>query len=356
MLHRMALRVLPSLSLAVTEEVVRKQKRIVMFVPGLVAFGAYRGVKQVVTLSDPLMLLMVSSVVALMTALTAYRVGRGTGWRAIAREDGPRMLGWLAGWIGAVYGVQLSLLVLALLWLVGYNYLEHPDGPAMMAIIISSTAVARDAFEIGHIRKLAVMGRPFACFPDGTALRELLRIRISPVSSWVAAGLGLGGIMALSGSFVAHEHFAAVAQLLGVTMVGGGFALCAYFAGLYQSGSWLDGLRRTALSELLKYWWWPGMAFSSTYYLVFMGLVLFVGQQSSIAMTAAVIGSALVTSMMGLYGYYLGYRRQIEDQQRPELSPGMLRCPFVMGILGKTVAPSGGQTGAMALGRTGIKE
>ena len=39
MLHRMALRVLPSLSLAVTEEAVRKQKRIVMFVPGLVAFG-----------------------------------------------------------------------------------------------------------------------------------------------------------------------------------------------------------------------------------------------------------------------------------------------------------------------------
>jgi len=35
----MALRVLPSLSLAVTEDAVRKQKRLVMFVPGLVAFG-----------------------------------------------------------------------------------------------------------------------------------------------------------------------------------------------------------------------------------------------------------------------------------------------------------------------------
>ena len=34
MLHRMALRVLPSLSLAVTEDAVRKQKRLVMFVPG----------------------------------------------------------------------------------------------------------------------------------------------------------------------------------------------------------------------------------------------------------------------------------------------------------------------------------
>jgi hypothetical protein len=356
MLHRMALRVLPSLSLAVTEDAVRRRKRIVMFVPGLVAFGVYRGAKQVVDLSDPLILLTVSSLVSLMTALTAYRVGRRTAWPALVREDGLRMLGWLAGWIGAVYGVQLSLLVLALLWLVDYNYLQHPDGPAMMAIIISSTAVARDAFEIGHVRKLAVLGRPFASFPDGTALRELLRIRMRALASWIAGGLGLGGVMALSGGLFANGHWVAVGQLLGVTIVGGGFALCAYFAGLTPAGSWLDGLRRTAPSELLKYWWWPGMAFSSTYYLVIMGLVLFVGQQPSMAMTPAIIGSALVTSMMGLYGYYLGYRRQIEDQQRPQLSPGMLRCPFVMGILGKTVATPSGQAGAMALGRTGIKE
>ena len=47
MLHRMALRVLPSLSLAVTEDAVRKQKRIVMFVPGVVAFGIYRLAKHI---------------------------------------------------------------------------------------------------------------------------------------------------------------------------------------------------------------------------------------------------------------------------------------------------------------------
>jgi hypothetical protein len=73
-----------------------------------------------------------------------------------------------------VYGVQLSLLVLALLWLVGYDYLKHPDGPAMMAIIISCTSVARDAFEIGHVRKMALMGRPFPTFPDGAALRTMV--------------------------------------------------------------------------------------------------------------------------------------------------------------------------------------
>jgi hypothetical protein len=160
--------VLPSLSLAVTEDSVRKKKRIVMFVPGLVAFAVYRLVKLLLPLSEPIVLLMVSGLVSLVTALLAYRVGRATPWSRIVREDGNRLLCWLGGWIGFVYGVQLSLLVLALLWLVGYDYLKHPDGPAMMAIIISCTSVARDAFEIGHVRKIALMGRPFPTFPDGT--------------------------------------------------------------------------------------------------------------------------------------------------------------------------------------------
>ena len=64
MLHRMALRVLPSLSLAVTEEAVRKKKRIVMFVPGLIAFGVYRLAKHLVPIAEPLVLLAVSALVA----------------------------------------------------------------------------------------------------------------------------------------------------------------------------------------------------------------------------------------------------------------------------------------------------
>ena len=59
MLHRTALRVLPSLSLAVTENSVRKQKRIVMFVLGLVAFAVYRLAKLLLPLSEPIVLLMV---------------------------------------------------------------------------------------------------------------------------------------------------------------------------------------------------------------------------------------------------------------------------------------------------------
>ena len=161
----MALRVLPSLSLAVTEDAVRKQKRLVMFVPGLVAFGMYRVAKHLVPLTEPVVLLLISGIVGLLTAMLAYRVGRGTTWAQLLREDARSLLTWMAGWIGFVYAVQLSLLVLALLWLVGYDYLKHPDGPAMMAIIISCTAVARDAFEIGYVRKVSLMGRPCPTFP-----------------------------------------------------------------------------------------------------------------------------------------------------------------------------------------------
>lgn len=354
MLHRMALRVLPSLSLAVTEETVRKQKRIVMFVPGLIAFGVYRLVKHLVPIADPLVLLTVSSLVATVTSVLAYRVGRSASWSVIVRQDGARLLSWLAGWIGAVYGIQLSLLVLTLLWIMNYDYLQHPDGPAMMAIIISCTAVARDAFEIGHVRKLSVLGRPFLTFPDGEQFRALAQRRAWQLAPWAAVGLGMGASASLAGAAIADAQGAALAQLLSVTVLGGGLALCAYFGGLYPSVPWVRTLRRTAPGELLKYWWWPGMAFASTYYLVAMGLLLFVARQPTITLGSAAMMGALATAMMGVYGFYLGDRRHVEDEQGPQLSSGMLRCPFVMGILGKTVGAAG-TAGELALGKTGTK-
>lgn len=354
MLHRMALRVLPSLSLAVTEETVRKQKRIVMVVPGLVAFGVYRLVKHLLPIADPLILLMISSLVATVTSVLAYRVGRGAPWSVIARQDGARLLTWLAGWIGAVYGIQLSLLVLALLWIMNYDYLQHPDGPAMMAIIISCTAVARDAFEIGHVRKLSLLGRPFLTFPDGEQLRALVQRRARQLGPWVVVGLGMGAIVSLPGMVIADVQGAALTQLLTVTVLGGGLALCAYFAGLYSSGSWVHMLRQTPPSELLRYWWWPGMAFASTYYLVTTGLLLFVVRQPTITPGSAAVMGALVMAMMGLYGYYLGDRRHVEDRQAPQPSSGMLRCPFVMGILGKAISPDSAAE-ELVLGKTGTK-
>jgi len=341
MLHRMALRVLPSLSLAVTEETVRKQKRLVMFVPGLVTFGIYRLAKHVVPLTEPLVLLLTSGLVGLLTAMLAYRVGRGTDWAQVLREDGRSLLVWIAGWIGFVYAVQLSLLVLALLWLVGYDYLKHPDGPAMMAMIISCTAVARDAFEIGHVRKLSLMGRPCPTFPNGLALRSLLATHRTIVCPWIISGLVLGAAGASLGSLVDDHQAAALVQVSVVTVLASALALCAYFGGLRPSGAWTEGLMETKAAELLKYWWWPGLAFASTYYLVVAGLVIFLFKHPGVPTSYAVCGGAFVTALMALYGYYLGHRRQIEERQGVSLSPSLLRCPFVMGILSKSSAVAG---------------
>ncbi|MFO0707568.1 MAG: hypothetical protein U0412_12020 [Nitrospira sp.] len=348
MLHRMALRVLPSLSRAVTEDTVRTRKRLVMFVPGLVAFGVYRAAKHLLPLTEPWVLLSVSGVVGLVTALLSHRVGRGASWSECWRADGVRTVAWLAGWIGFVYGVQLSLLVLALLWLVGYDYLKHPDGPAMMAIIISCTAVARDAFEIGHVRKIAALGRPFPTFPDGAALRSMVVERSAQVAPWIAVGLAAGALGASFGGLADDPQVAAIVQLAAVTLVGGAVALCAYFGGLRPDRSWTQGFVQTSPGELLKYWWWPGLAFASTYYLVAVGGVIFLLREPGLSMPYAVVCGGVVTAMMALYCYYLGHRRDIEDRQGAVLSSELLRCPFVMGILGKTVSGAGSVSAAPA--------
>lgn len=336
MLHRMALRVLPSLSLAVTEDSVRKKKRIVMFVPGVVAFAVYRLAKLLLPLSDPIVLLAVSGVISLVTALLAYRVGRASAWGRILKEDGTRLMLWLGGWVGFVYGVQLSLLVLALLWLVGYDYLIHPDGPAMMAIIIACTSVARDAFEIGHVRRVAVLGRPFPTFPDGVALREMMGAHVMKFSPWVVVGIIVGASGASLGHLVHANQGAALVQVSVVAVLGGGVALCAYFGGLRPHTSWTQGLLQTKAGELLKYWWWPGISFAATYYLVAAGCVIFLLKQPGISTSYAVAAGGFVTGMMALYCYYLGFRRQVEEQMGHTMSSALLRCPFVMGILGKS--------------------
>ena len=239
MLHRMALRVLPSLALAVTEESARKRKRMVMFVPGLVAFAVYRLAKQAVPLADAVTLLALSGLVSAATAAWAYTMGRRVSLVQIWREDGARRLAWLVGWIGFAYGVQLSLMVLALLKiLANYDFLRHPDGPAMMAIIIACTSVARDAFEIGHVLRLQRQGEPVVTFPDGESLRDtvaalsgqMARWSVLPALACAAVAVGVGAV---------HEMAATgLAQLIVVTLCAGSLAVWAYLAGEQRPGGW----------------------------------------------------------------------------------------------------------------------
>jgi hypothetical protein len=337
MLHRLTLRVLPSLALAVTDEAVRRQKRLVMFVPGLAAFALYRVAKHVVSVADPLTLLMLSGCISAVTAVCAYRVGRRVPFRRIPDVDGISRIAWVVGWVGFVYGVQLSLLVLALLWMVGYDYGQHPDGPAMMAIIISCTAVARDAFEIGHVRFLQAGGRPFVTFPDGMALRTMVNGATLSVARWVLAGAVSCCLVAAAMAPLAPESLRLMAQVAVVTLVAGVITLLAYFDGRQENdGGWMRAFASAGWAELVKFWWWPGLAFAATYYLVVIGALVFPLQQANPSTNMLIASGAAIGALMGLYGYYLGHRRQVEDRVRQEVPASLLRCPFVMGILGRS--------------------
>jgi hypothetical protein len=250
--------------------------------------------------------------------------------------------------------VQLSLLVLALLWMVGYDYAKHPDGPAMMAIIIACSAVARDAFEIGHVRRLEAAGRSFTTFPDGSHLRALLR-RVPP-SLWQWVGMGVVSTVLVSAAVpsLADAQASVLVQIAVVTLTAAGISLLAFFAGLGEECGLVPRFMGTSWSELAKFLWWPGLAFASTYYLVMIGLLLYVAALPRVSAGVFAGIAGLVGGIMALYGYYLGHRRHIENREQQVMSPALLRCPFVMGILGQSRTQQPGELQATsALGKSG---
>jgi hypothetical protein len=347
MLHRLALRLLPSLSLIVTEASVRRRKRWVMMAPGFVAFMVYRVAKSVVPLSDPLVLLAVSGLVSAATAVWAYRVGRARPVASVWREDGLGRFLWLVGWVGFTYGVQLSLLVLALLKiLVHYDFLQHPDGPAMMAIIIACTSVARDAFEIGHVRRLQQEGKPILTFPDGEIFRRSLWEQPYQTLRWAFLGAAICLSVAMAATRVPLGQ-TELAQFVIVTLVAGTVTLLAYMAGEQRPGGWQARLSAVSWSELFRFWWWPGLAFAATYYLVVSGIMTFVLRWNTEFLWSQGLTASVVAGVMAAYSYFLGSRRYQEDRVHQVVPPSLLRCPFVMGLLSKKMPHS--QETAMAL-------
>ncbi|MGH7229481.1 MAG: hypothetical protein ACREIH_09765 [Nitrospiraceae bacterium] len=372
MLHRLTLRVLPRLTLAATEESVRKRKRLVMLVAGLVAFAIYRVIKHLAPLSEPLTLLGLSGLISAATSAWAYQIGRSADWATIWREDGSRTVGWLVGWIGFAYGVQLSLMVLALLKiLVNYDFFGHPEGPAMMAIIIACTSVARDALEIGHIQRLKRQGEPVLTFPDGAAFRVWFREQPGRLAQW---GIPAALACAMLSSGLANLGEAGrteLGQLVAVSLFAGTLALWAYLAGEQRlrlptpgtpgfvhsrAGGWRAILGTVGWSELFRFWWWPGLAFAATYYLTLSGAATFLFRLDARSGVVQSLMAGAVAGVMALYCYYLGYRRHLENQVQQMVPPSLLRCPFVMGILSKpkvvqseeSISPAG-----MALRETG---
>ena len=368
----MTLRVLPRLTLAATEESVRKRKRLVMLVAGLVAFAIYRTIKHLAPLAEPLALLGVSGLISAAMAAWGYQSGRNAGWATIWREDGRRTIGWLVGWIGFAYGVQLSVMVLALLkFLVNYDFFHHPDGPAMMAIIIACASVARDAFEIGHIRRLKRQSEPLVTFPDGAAFRALFREqpeRLAQLGIPVVLGCAM---LSFGLATLGDAGRTELGQLVAVSLFAGTVAVWSYLTGERRlhpptpgapgrapslAGRWGMMLRAVGWSELFRFWWWPGLAFSATYYLTLAGAATFLFRLDVRSGVVQSLIAGAVAGVMALYCYYLGYRRHLENQIQQTVPPSLLRCPFVMGILSKpkviqseaSISPGG-----MALRETG---
>lgn len=333
MLHRMTMRVVPALTVAVTEEGFRKRKRILMLFPGLVAVAFYKFLQSRGWHADSVFLLLASGLFSAVVALVAYAYGRERRFVDLLREGDVRVLAWVGLRIGVLYAVQLSLMVLALLKVATYSYLEHPDGPAMMALIISSTSVARDAFEIGHVRFLQQQGRPFVTVPDGLALWALLTGRgdlwVAPVA---VATLVVG--LAYTGLVIVAPISATDLGQLGITGVLVGMACTlAFVQGLQPAMTAREGLMQYSWRELLRFFMWPGMTFGWTYYLIALGASSFLLAIPNPPTWTRILLTAGIGGLMGLYGYYLGRCRWQEEKLHATIPPSLLRCPFILGIL-----------------------
>src|SRR2546425_11125637 len=106
MLHRMTMRVVPALTVAVTDEEFRRRKRILMLFPGLIAFALYRGLKAMAWHDDIIALLLSSGLYSSVVALGAYAYGRERRGVGLVRGEDPRVLAQRVLRIGFVCGVQ----------------------------------------------------------------------------------------------------------------------------------------------------------------------------------------------------------------------------------------------------------
>src|SRR2546425_1025656 len=273
----MTMRVVPALTVAVTEEGFRRRKRIVMLVPGLVALALYRGLKIMAWHEDIVALLCASGLFSSLVALDAYAYGRERPLVGVLREDDLRTQAWVALRIGFLYAVQLSLMVLALLKIATYSYFEHPDGPAMMALIIASTSVARDAFEIGHIRLLQQQGRPFATFPDGKALWALVTGRVDLWAMRVGVVTVGVGLVYLALTMVTPAATTDLGQVVVIGVLAGAACTLAFVQGLHPSLRTWEGLTQYSWRGLLRFFLWAGMGFGWTDFFISDGGISFVG-------------------------------------------------------------------------------
>jgi hypothetical protein len=325
------MRVLPALTLAVTEEGFRKRKRILMLFPGLFAFVLYRGLHWAGRHDDILALLLASGLLSTLVALVAYKYGRELRMTELAREDGGARLTWVGLRFGFVYGVQLSLMVLGLLHVFSYSYRDHPDGPAMMALIIASTSVFRDAFELGHLRLLRQQGRPFLACPNVKKVWSLIAGRRELWGVLLAAAAA--GLAYLGLAFTFPWLQTDLGQLLVIGLLTGIAGTAAYLKGLQQALTLWRSISHYSWTELGRFFLWPGVAFGWTYDLILLGITSYLILLPSPPLGWRMLVAASTAGLITVYCYYLGRSRWQEEKLQATIAPAMLRCPFLVGIL-----------------------
>jgi hypothetical protein len=331
-LHRITLRVLPALTLAVTEKEQRRRKRILMLFPGLVAFIVYRLLQSFDWHSHIVVLLVVTGLYSYAVAIVSYVHGRQSNIAEVVREDGAGWLAWFGFRYGFLYAIQLAFMVLALLKLVSYSYLQHPDGPAMMALIIASTSVARDAFELGYVRLQQHRGGSIS-FPDP---RGFWNFVVSHTAIW-----GWPALWAASASAIVYIGLAMLfpwaqtdlGQLFIVGLMAGVAATGSYVMALQPTLSLWESVTRCRWRELAKFFLWPGVVFGWTYDLILLGMTSFVLGIPQPPLLWRVTVTVSTATLMVLYCYYLGRCRWQEEKLHAAISPSMLRCPFIAEIL-----------------------
>ena len=338
MLHRMTMRVVPALTVAVTEGGFRRRKRMLMLFPGLFAYALYKFLQVMGWHADIVSLLLASGLFCGGVALACYAYGREQRLKELVHEESLRQVAWVGGWIGFLYGIQLSLMVLALLQVASsfysyFNYHDHPAAPAVLALIIASTSVARDAFEIGHLRFLQRQGRPFVTLPDGEALWALVPGRFDLWAARVAAATLAVGLAYVGLVTVAPSMATDLGQLAAIGVLAGLACTIAFVQGLQPSSKAWEGLTRYSWRELLRFFLWPGMTFAWTYNLVALGVISLLLAVPHPPVWMRILVTAGIGGLMSLYGYYLGRSRWQEEKLHATISPSLLRCPFIWGIL-----------------------
>ena len=122
-------------------------------------------------------------------------------------------------------------------------------------------------------------------------------------------------------------------HLLIIGFVAGIAGTLAYVKGLRPAVPIWGRLSGYTWSELTRFFLWPGVVFGWTYGLILLGMTNYLLLEPNPPLLWRVLMAASTVGVISLYCYYLGWCRWQEEKLHTGISPAVLRCPFILGIL-----------------------